>query len=281
MIREWNDRTLKRFLKEGRGSGEKSSYKGWLQVQDISSKGRSSRVFCNTNLRIVHLLSDLQLYYFYLLEFDDEVIDIREQYPLLDFHELDIQLDPDLTNKLFDVKTKVPHIFTTSFLITRIDENNNPFYEARAIKTSSELEKKATIERLELQRRYYEKKQINFGVVTEKEINKQMARNIGWVLTVYDIEDYPDLVGNLVYLKRDMLSYLSSSQETFQSIFQRLEKSYQLKEGLALILYKHLVATRQIKLDMTKKIDLSSKLDKYSIQIPYIEMEGDNHAIGG
>jgi len=197
MIRDWKDSTIKRFLKEGRGVGEKALYKPWLQVQDISSKGRSSRIFSFKSQRVIHLLSDLQLYYYYLLEFDDRVLDLRESYPLLDFHELDIRLDQGLTSKMFNSKTNVPHIFTVSFLITKIDKNNNPFYEARVIKASSELEKKATFERLELVRRYFEKKKIDFGIVTEKEINKQMARNIGWALTAYDLQDYPDIVGTI------------------------------------------------------------------------------------
>jgi hypothetical protein len=279
MIREWNDSTIKRFLDEGRGGGIGKDYKPWLQVQDIASQGRSTRIFSNTSQRVIHLLSDLQLFYYYLLEFDDQVIDFREQYPLLDFHELNTPLDQGLTKKLFNSKTKVPHVLTISYLITKKDHNNVPFYVARVVKASSELEKKATIERLELIRRYFEEKQINFGIVTEKEINKQMARNIAWVLTAFDIQDYPDLIGNLSYLKKDMLIYLSNPSDPFQRIFTRLEKTYQLDEGMGLILFKHLVATKQVKMDITQKIDLSKQIEKYNVQIPFLE--GVTHAISG
>lgn len=282
MIRDWNDSTIKRFLKEGRGQGEGATYKSWLQVQDISSQGRSTRIFGNmTTQRVHHLLSDLQLYYWYLLEFDERVIDIREQYPLLDYHELNIQLDHALEKKLFNTKTKVPHIFTISFLVTRIDGNNNPYYEARVIKMSSELEKKATIERLELLRRYFEKKNIGFGIVTEKEINQQMSRNIGWALTAYDIQDYPDLVGNIDFLKSDMLNNLSfNTERTFQSVFSMLERSYQLNEGMGLILFKHLIATKQIMMDMSRKIDLNKTIKTYGVQVLQVKLDGENHAVG-
>jgi len=214
------------------------------------------------------------------LEFDDQVVDIREQYPLLDFHELNIQIDKGLEKKLFNAKTKVPHVFTISFMVTRMDRNKNPYYEARVIKLSSELEKKATIERLELQRRYFEKKKIDFGIVTEKEINKQMARNIGWALTAYDIQDYPDLVGNIELLKTDMLNYLSSKTEkTFQSIFSILERLYQIKEGMGLILFKHLVATKQIMMDMSKKIEMTKEIETYDVRVPHVKMGGENHAV--
>lgn len=281
MIRDWNDTTIKRFLKEGRGMGEKSSYRPWLRVQDISSRGRTTRTFSYKLDRVINLLSDLQLYYYYLLEFDERVLDIREQYPLLDFHELNIPIDHGLEKKLFNAKTKVPHIFTVSFLVTRIDSNNNHYYEARVIKTSSELEKKATLERLELQRRYFERKNIDFGIVTEKEINKQLARNIGWVLTAYDLQDYPELMGNLEFLKADMLKFLSSETEkTFQSIFTRLERVYQLSEGMGLILFKHLIATKEITMDMNQKIELNKKIENYNVRVPKVKLDGENHAIG-
>jgi hypothetical protein len=281
MIREWKDSTIKRFLKEGRGSGEGSEYKSWLQVQDINSQGRSTRTYSYKSQRVIHLLSDLQLYYWYLLEFDDMVLDVREQFPLLDFHEMNIPVDQELEKKLFNTKTNVPHVFIVSFMVTRIDQNGNSIYEARAIKSSTELAKKATIDRLELQRRYFEKKQIDFGVVTERNINKQLARNIGWVLTAYDIQDYPDLVGNFLYLKEDLLYYLSDHSSTFQTVFQRIEKDYQLDEGSGLILFKHLIATKQIKLDLNQKIDVSRKVEEYRVELPGVKSEGEKHAVNG
>lgn len=280
MIREWNETTINRFLKEKRGQGTGKDYKPWLQVQDISSKGRSTRIFCQTNQRVLHLLSDLQLHYFYLLEFDDQVIDIREQYPLLDFHDQNISIDDELAKKLFDSKTQVPHIFTVSFLVTRKGKNGDPFYQARVIKQSQELEKKATLQRLELQRRYFCKKGIDFGIVTEKEINKQLARNIGWALNSYDIQDYPDLTSNSAVLKADMLRYLSDPSENFQKIFSRLEKNYQLKEGLGLILFKHLVAIKEVKMDLSKKIHLSKKLEEYEVEVVSKKQGGEHYAVG-
>ncbi|WP_371069659.1 TnsA endonuclease C-terminal domain-containing protein [Sediminibacillus sp. JSM 1682029] len=266
MIREWNERTINRFLKEKRGQGTGKDYKPWLQVQDIASKGRSTRTLGHTTKRVHHLFSDLQLYYFNLLEFDENVTEIREQYPLLDFHDINIQVDEELTKKLFDTKTQVPHIFTVSFLVTRKGENGEHYKQARIIKQSQELEKNATLQRLELQRRYFEKKGIDFGIVTEKEINKQLARNIGWALNSYDIQDYPSLTLNLPHLKKDMVHYLSDKSATFQGIFTRLEREYSLDEGLALILFKHLIAHKKISMDLRKKIYLTKEIDNYHVE---------------
>ncbi|NRG44282.1 TnsA endonuclease N-terminal domain-containing protein [Bacillus sp. CRN 9] len=279
MIREWNETTINRLLKEKRGQGIGKEYKPWLQVQDIASKGRSTRTLGYTTQRVHHLLSDLQLYYFYLLEFDENVTDIREQYPLLDFHDMNIDVDEELTKKLFDKKTQVPHIFTISFLVTRKAENGEYYDEARIIKQSQDLEKNATLQRLELQRRYFEKKGINFGVVTENEIDKQLSRNIGWILNSYDIQDYPSLTLNLPHLKSDMIQYLSNKEDSFQGIFSRFEKENILDEGLGLILFKHLVAHKEVRMDLRKKIYLTNKIDHYHIQLNGENGGDKNYAI--
>ncbi|WP_042337630.1 heteromeric transposase endonuclease subunit TnsA [Bacillus andreraoultii] len=280
MIREWNEATIKRFLKEGRGQGTGKDYKPWLQINDISSRSRTTRTFGHTTQRVHHLLSDLQLYYFYLLEFDENVIDIREQFPLLDFHEMDLLIDSDLSRKLFDSKTKVPHIFTTSFFVTKVGNDDDPYYQARIVKISSELEKKSTIERLELQRRYFAKKGIDFGIVTENEINKVLSKNIGWALAAYDIQDYPELTTNFTYLKNDLLLLLMDSNISFQQVFEKIENLYQLSNGLGLVLFKHLVARKDVQMDLTRKIYLTKKPCDYGVQVKEVINDDRNKAVG-
>ncbi|WP_128568350.1 TnsA endonuclease N-terminal domain-containing protein [Lysinibacillus boronitolerans] len=207
MIKEWKDSTLKRFIQEGRGVGEGKEYKPWLQVQDVKSRGRSTRIFSQKTQRVMHLLSDLQLHYYYLLEFDETVIDIREHYPLLDLHEQNLLFDAKLQKKLFNSKTNVPHVFTTTFYVTKVNAKGELYYEARVIKSSSELDKPATIERLQIIYSYFNKKEIDFGIVTEKDINKQMALNIGWVMTAFDLSDFPEIQTIQHYLRADLFKF--------------------------------------------------------------------------
>lgn len=81
--RTWNEQKYRRYIKEGRGQGTLSAYKPWIMIHDFSSLGMVSRVFGNTTGRIHHLLSNMELSYFYILDWSDKVCDIREQYPLL------------------------------------------------------------------------------------------------------------------------------------------------------------------------------------------------------
>lgn len=71
-----------RYYKEGRGQGELGNYKPWLTIQDVPSSGRSHRDIGWKTKREHHLLSDIEYNYFCLLDWSDNVIDIREQFPI-------------------------------------------------------------------------------------------------------------------------------------------------------------------------------------------------------
>ena len=75
-----------RFLTE-RSQGEGAAYKPWLLVQDLPSLGRVHRVKGWKHGRVHHLLSDLEARVFFIYEWSLQIIDIREQYPLLPLDE--------------------------------------------------------------------------------------------------------------------------------------------------------------------------------------------------
>ena len=75
----WDYQHYLRYLKEGRGQGSGSSYKPWIYIHDFPSRGVSARIMGRTTGRIHHLLSRNEEHYFYLLDADPSVLDIREQ----------------------------------------------------------------------------------------------------------------------------------------------------------------------------------------------------------
>ena len=67
-------------------------YQPFVKVADISSLGRSHRVFGHKTKRTHHLLSDLELAVFLLFEWHSNTEDIQEQFPL----------DIDVTKQIAD-----------------------------------------------------------------------------------------------------------------------------------------------------------------------------------
>ena len=129
----WAEEKIQRYIEEGRGCGEGKEYSPWLRVQSLSSRGRSSRIKGIKNQRIVHLLSDLERDYFYLLDFCDEVGDIREQFPLP-------RKETQMIAGKFGYRhpaeraTGVVLVMTTDFVITAKDKSGAIITIARTIK---------------------------------------------------------------------------------------------------------------------------------------------------
>lgn len=79
---DWTEKKIEKYIKEGRGQGELNNYKPWLTIQNLSSTGNSSGLMGWKTNRRHEFLSDLERDYFFILEWTEEVIDIREQFPL-------------------------------------------------------------------------------------------------------------------------------------------------------------------------------------------------------
>ncbi|WP_457945396.1 TnsA endonuclease C-terminal domain-containing protein [Caproiciproducens sp. LBM24188] len=274
----WDAKKLDRWIKEGRGQGEGENYKPWLAIQDFPSMGRVTRVFGWTTNRIHHFFSDTQLKYFYLLDWEERVIDIREHYPLIDL-EVVLKNTSDLKlDKFMDKKTKEPYILTTTFLITLLNPDGKKNFAARSIKYASELEKQSTIEKLEIERRYWEVQGIDWGIVTNKDINDVRAKNIEWIHSAMTSdgcnglsrEEFDDLLDGLLYRFAD-------NKQNIKNIILGFEKDYSLDVGTGLFLFKRLIADRRIILDMDKSINLN-QIGK-SICIPEISGKGGNSSV--
>ena len=275
---DWDSNKLNRWIKEGRGQGEGKEYKPWLTVQDFPSMGRVTRVFGWTTQRIHHFFSDTQLKYFYLLDWEEKVIDIREHYPLIDLEVVLNDISDLRLDKFIDRKTKETYILTTTFLITLLNSDGQKSFAARSIKYASELSKKSTIEKLEIERRYWKVQGIDWGIVTNKDINDVRARNIEWVHSAMNSDDcnglskaeFDDLFDGILYRFID-------NKQSIKNIIAGFEKDYSLDVGMGLLLFKRLVAEKRIVLDMDKPINLSQT--GKSVYIPEISDKGGNNDV--
>ncbi|MDJ1110525.1 TnsA endonuclease N-terminal domain-containing protein [Macrococcus caseolyticus] len=181
-------RTFKneKWIKEDRGSGTGSDYKPWLNIQDISSFGRSKRLKGIKTGRQHEFLSDLERNYFHLTEYSNFIIDIREQFPLLPLEETIVIADELGIKHPVEPKTNEPIVMTTDFLLT-VDKGEEIVEVARTVKMKDELYKKRVLEKFDIEKVYWERRNIDWGIVTEFQILKIFARNISY------IHDYHDL----------------------------------------------------------------------------------------
>lgn len=154
----------------------------WLRVQDVPSIGRSHKIQGVTVERIHHLLSDLERSYFLVCEFSEDVVDIREQYPLLPTERAQAIANSIGVRYPRYPKTTLPYVMTTDFLLTVRELNGNFKSVARTVKYRSDLVGKGckrTLEKLEVERRFWQSQGVDWNIVTEEFFTPDLIKNLG------------------------------------------------------------------------------------------------------
>jgi hypothetical protein len=257
---EWTQAKFERYVKEGRGQGSGENYRPWITVQDFPSKGRSSRSPGWKTNRVHHFFSDHEKRLFYLFEWSDAVTDIKEQFPLLD---LDLAMNIADAMKMkypIDPVSNTPFVLTTDFMLS-VNQDGKKVELARTVKPSTELSKKRVAEKFELERRYYAAKGIDWGIVTEQEIPKVLAGNIEWIHSAYKLEGNTEInSAELHSLATILKSRLQESNNTINKVTTALDREMNLESGTSLYLFRHLLARKEILMDMETTISACSSV---------------------
>ena len=249
---DWNETVYRRYICEGRGQGIGLEYKPWLTVRDFPSLGMVSRVKGLTTGRVYHLMSGFETSLFYLLDWSEDVRDIREQYPLLEIGKAISIAERAKIRYPYDVKSGFPYVMTSDFYVeTMIGAT------AISVKPSSELAKIRVREKLEIERRYWTSKGVRWELVTEHEINYVKARNIEWLSQSYDLSHFGLNAELQTMCTNFFLSAYTSFCGSFCEMFDALENRFGLSKGMGINIYKHLVCHKIITLDIDKPIDFS------------------------
>jgi len=232
--RQWNQGVYERYLSEGRGCGEGKEYKPWIRIQDFASQGVVSRIYSRKTGRIHHLLSNNELHYFYLLEWSEKIIDIREQFPLTDVETaMGIAASAGIVYPT-DRTSGFPYVMTCDFMLTTEDG-----LKARTIKQVSELLNPRVIQKLEVERRYWDKKGIDWKIVTDNDIDVPKARAIEWARQgSNNICADPMLLAEAAKRFRETNSPVATAGS--------IDREFRLPAGTGLTIFKHLIHARLV-----------------------------------
>lgn len=253
---------VQKLFKEGRGQGISSGYLPWIKTHDYSSIGRVTRIHGIKTGRIHQLQSDNQYRAFLIFEYSD-VLDIRESYPLLDVMEV-IDSENLRFDKFSDKETNEPYVITTNFLLTLKDPEGKERYVARTIKNTSELKRKITWEKLEIERRYWSQQGVDWKVITEKQLPRQLAKNIEWVRETL-------LEGNEEGFDKEEMSIqllkelYDNGDQPLKHVLHIFEKTESLKNGSALLLFRYLLAKKELRVDMNQVLDFSLPVSNLTV----------------
>ena len=240
----WDYQHYLRYLKEGRGQGTGKSYKPWILIHDFPSRGISARIPGRTTGRIHHLLSRNEEFYFYILDADPDVLDIREQFPLRLSETMEIARRLNIRHPW---KNNFPFVMTTDFLITKSDG-----LHARTVKQSDELDNPRVIEKFSIEHAYWSSKDVDWKIVTERQINRDKALNLQWLCSGESPENIipgPDV-------RRHALGALSALVDCNgllpTGFIAPFEDTFHLRPGSAVSLYKSLVLHGDVSTDLDR-----------------------------
>ena len=251
--RIWNADIHRKYIKEGRGSGSGSDYKPWIRIQDFASRGVVSRVKGNTTGRVHHLMSKVELAYFYILDWSESVTDICEQYPLSDL-ELAVKIAAKAGIKYpKDNVSGYPYILTCDFMVVTATGQ-----KARTIKMASELGNARTLEKLEIERRYWLEYGVDWGIVTEREIPFEKAKNIEWI---YSARGHGLIGGSLIKQEQaqEMMLCLLSMRHSIIEAAKMVECHFRLDRGMGIQLFKHLALNELVTVNLDSPLDLNAR----------------------
>ena len=132
---------------------------------------------------------------------------------------------------------------TCDFLITTTEG-----LKARTIKQVKDLQNPRTIEKLEIERRYWKEKGIDWAIVTEEDISIQKAKNIEWLYTAAKL---PNEISKRVSLTDMKTIQITDSVASSAAI---IEDRFGLKPGGGMTLLRHLYWKKMISCDINKSL---------------------------
>jgi TnsA endonuclease-like protein len=120
---------------------------------------------------------------------------------------------------------------------------------------------KAALEKLEIERRYWQARHVDWGIVTEQQTPVALAQNVKWVHPFFRQTDlYPIDPQTIRRIASDITWQVCHSNLPLRDLARSCDKRLSLPQGQVLKVVRHLLANRIWKTDMEKLIRPCKKL---------------------
>lgn len=278
----WTEQKIAERLKKGYGEGTGATYKPWLEITDFSSQGRSRRVWSNKTGRTHHFFSDVEFDIFLYCDWSRWVVDIREQFPL------DRELTQTIAQKLkirhpHYPGTNVPTVMTVDFLLL-VNGINGEEYIALNAKRDEEAEDVNSLQKLEIQRSYFEALNFPHYLIYHSHLPKAKIANIQWIrdaeLKPKELEPYPNFYNDFQRrMGAELLGGQSSQQELLAGYCASFDSCHGLEHGTGIRIARMLMQNRDLIPDLSSP-DLSQEpLSNFIMTSKQLRVVGGRDAV--
>ncbi|MBR5177184.1 MAG: DDE-type integrase/transposase/recombinase [Lachnospiraceae bacterium] len=237
----------KKCITEKRGRGEGSDYICWRQCHEENYNGTSLRIWGNKTNRMHQLFGKAQIGIYWELLFDDSVLDIRENYPLLSAGDDYLADTRRIAGELgFEhprySASNDEKVILQDFLIKR----KNGKEEAISIVSKKTDNSSSLAHIIKMQRKYWTEKKVKFITLFKEDINDKRVANIAFIMqgNTGDISKIPDKAVSFA------LDLYKNSSDTLDVIADKTESEFGLLPGSGATVFMHLLKTKQVVLDI-------------------------------
>ncbi|HWD93549.1 MAG TPA: TnsA endonuclease N-terminal domain-containing protein [Verrucomicrobiae bacterium] len=199
-------------------------------------------------------MSNHEANFFHLLDWSPFVTDIREQHPLLPLGETMALAEENHIKHPTDPRTKFPIVMTTDFLIDERRSGSTTEY-ARTVKPAKDLCSERVLQKFEIERRYWLRRGVDWGIVTERELPTELVKNIEWIHPYRDVTGKINVSSSEVEKAEVIMAELICQGLPLAGSASACDDRLGLAPGTGLTLVRHFLANRRWSIDMTKLIN--------------------------
>lgn len=234
--KQLNPKDEKKLKTRGVGSGR--DYQPFIKVHEISSTGESYRIRGRHTARVHHLLSRLEFSAFLVFDRFHLTKDIKEQFPLPIADTLSICSrlgikHPQINNEL--------KIVTTDLVV----ELKGKASLAIAVKYASDLNDMRTIEKLQIEKLYWEELGYEWKIFTEQEIPAIVKENLEWLHAAS--QNSHDLYGELSLEDISIVvNRLLGSNKKLSTVCAAMDDQYECSPGFHIGVIRNAAAANLI-----------------------------------
>lgn len=261
-----------RLISEGRGQGEKADYICWFQCHEENYPGTSFRIYNPKIGRMHQVFGRSQIYLLLQLMYAKEIVDIRENFPLLPAarfyashsknhskglptaETLSIAKEYSKDHSSFKhpkySRSKDLKVLTTDFLITKTDGTKC----AISIRTENSFKDISRFRKHIIEELYWQSRLIPFTVVEKDKINRQFSNNIRDIILPSPLSERVFSGSpNISLAVESFQKMFSNTTDSVVEIARRIEKDYQFPEGTGINIFQYLMQNRKIRYNMKSK----------------------------
>jgi hypothetical protein len=207
------------------------------------------------------MMSSIESQLFYLAEFNEKVVDIREQFPIFPLnYSQRIAKNLGVQHPIHP-KSKESIVMTTDQLLT-ISTAEGLSYHAISVKPESKMNDQRVLEKIDIERVCWTQLGVKFSIFTGNEVTEVQSRNIDWATGPFRESPYRFSQDQINFA----LSEIVIGQHFLADMCKQITRTGLVSVDEAQLLLRFLIAEKYINVDLSTYIPELGVIDVLAVR---------------